>query len=178
MYSDHPQSTPPLRHVSAWLAAHIAAPRPASPRRSTARPPPSDGATDACDEHCPEPSAPPSARHSYDHQAITIRCSSSSEACADRRASRRYARPSIYAAKRLCCGPGEERRDPTKQYYIKMFVFNTVILGGLLPIDSTGSHVMRYGSLVSARQLHAGTAWSFRRHGDYTPLWLIDVHRF
>src|SRR5580704_1739311 len=38
------------------------------------------------------------------------------------------ARPSIYAAKRLCCGPGEERRDPTKQFYIKMFFFNTVIL--------------------------------------------------
>src|ERR1035438_1119321 len=38
------------------------------------------------------------------------------------------ARPSIYAAKRLCCGPGEERRDPTKQFYTKMFLFNTVIL--------------------------------------------------
>src|ERR1700680_4693820 len=38
------------------------------------------------------------------------------------------ARPSKYAAKRLCCGPGEERRDPTKQFYIKLFVFNTVIL--------------------------------------------------
>jgi hypothetical protein len=39
-----------------------------------------------------------------------------------------FARPSIYAAKRLCCGPGEERRDPTKQFYIKLFIYNTVIL--------------------------------------------------
>jgi hypothetical protein len=39
------------------------------------------------------------------------------------------AKPSIYAAKRLCCGPGEERRDPTKQFYTKMFVSNTVVLG-------------------------------------------------
>jgi hypothetical protein len=38
------------------------------------------------------------------------------------------ARSSIYAAKRLCCGPGEERRDPTKQFYIKLFFSNTVIL--------------------------------------------------
>src|SRR5450432_4361485 len=39
-----------------------------------------------------------------------------------------FARPSIYAAKRLCCGPGEERRDPTKQFYIKLLIDNTVIL--------------------------------------------------
>jgi hypothetical protein len=39
-----------------------------------------------------------------------------------------FARPSIYAAKRLCCGPGEERRDPTKQFYIKLLIYNTVIL--------------------------------------------------
>src|SRR5262249_11132096 len=44
----HPQSTPPPDRVSAWLAAQIAAPRPTSPHRSRARPPPSDGATDAC----------------------------------------------------------------------------------------------------------------------------------
>jgi len=31
------------------------------------------------------------------------------------------ARPARYAAKRLCCGPGEERRDPTKQFYTTMF---------------------------------------------------------
>jgi hypothetical protein len=42
------------------------------------------------------------------------------------------ARSSIYAAKRLCCGPGEERRDPTKQFYIKLFFSNTVILVNLL----------------------------------------------
>jgi hypothetical protein len=35
----------------------------------------------------------------------------------------------MYAAKRLCCGPGEERRDPTKQFYSRMFLVNTVILG-------------------------------------------------
>jgi hypothetical protein len=41
------------------------------------------------------------------------------------------ARPSIYAAKRLCWGPGEERRDPTKQFYIKLFFSNTVILASI-----------------------------------------------
>ena len=35
------------------------------------------------------------------------------------------ARPSIYAAKRFSCGPGAERRDPTKQFYIKMVYFMT-----------------------------------------------------
>ena len=43
------------------------------------------------------------------------------------------AKPSIYAAKRLCCGPGEERRDPTKQFYIKLFVFDTAIPAGWSP---------------------------------------------
>ena len=34
----------------------------------------------------------------------------------------------MYAAKRLICGPGEERRDPTKQFYIKLLLYNTVII--------------------------------------------------
>src|SRR5579863_8962976 len=42
------------------------------------------------------------------------------------------ARPSIYAAKRLSCGPGAERRDPTKQFYIKMLFYDPVVLGGTL----------------------------------------------
>src|SRR5579863_7012234 len=39
------------------------------------------------------------------------------------------ARPSIYAAKRLSCGPGAERRDPTKQFYINLFFYDPVVLG-------------------------------------------------
>jgi hypothetical protein len=39
-----------------------------------------------------------------------------------------FARPSIYAAKRFSCGPGAERRDPTKQFYIKMFFCDPVVL--------------------------------------------------
>ena len=42
-----------------------------------------------------------------------------------------FARPSIYAAKRLSCGPGAERRDPTKQFYIKMFFYDPVVLNAL-----------------------------------------------
>jgi tricorn protease-like protein len=49
-----------------------------------------------------------------------ILCSSSSKACAGLRVPA-VARPSMYAAKRLSCGPGAERRDPTKQFYIRMF---------------------------------------------------------
>src|SRR3954451_18053317 len=39
-----------------------------------------------------------------------------------------FARPSRYAAKRFSCGPGADKRDPTKQYYTKLFVYNTVLL--------------------------------------------------
>jgi hypothetical protein len=35
----------------------------------------------------------------------------------------------MYAAKRFSCGPGAERRDPTKQFYIKLLFYNTVKLG-------------------------------------------------
>src|SRR2546423_15496167 len=41
-----------------------------------------------------------------------------------------FARPSIYAAKRFSCGPGAERRVPTKQFYIKMFFNDRVVLDG------------------------------------------------
>lgn len=35
----------------------------------------------------------------------------------------------MYAAKRSCCGPGaEDRFVPTKQFYTKMSVYNTVVL--------------------------------------------------
>jgi len=34
----------------------------------------------------------------------------------------------MYAAKRFSCGPGVERRDPTKQFYTKLFFYNTVVL--------------------------------------------------
>src|ERR1019366_2064135 len=38
------------------------------------------------------------------------------------------ARPSMYAAKRCSCGPGAERRDPTKQFYIRLFFYDPVVL--------------------------------------------------
>ena len=38
------------------------------------------------------------------------------------------ARPSIYAAKRFSCGPGADRRDPTKQFYIRMLFYDPVVL--------------------------------------------------
>src|SRR5215467_4137972 len=41
------------------------------------------------------------------------------------------ARPSIYAAKRFSCGPGAERRVPTKQFYIRMFFYDPVVLGAV-----------------------------------------------
>ena len=34
----------------------------------------------------------------------------------------------MYAAKRFSCGPGAERRDPTKQVYTKMFFYDPVVL--------------------------------------------------
>ena len=34
----------------------------------------------------------------------------------------------MYAAKRFSCGPGAERRDPTKQFYIRMFFYDPVVL--------------------------------------------------
>ncbi len=35
----------------------------------------------------------------------------------------------MYAAKRFSCGPGAERRDPTKQFYINIFFYDPVVLG-------------------------------------------------
>jgi hypothetical protein len=35
----------------------------------------------------------------------------------------------MYTAKRFSCGPGAERRDPTKQVYTKMFFYDPVVLG-------------------------------------------------
>src|SRR6185437_7235142 len=122
------RSTRPLHRVSAWLQAHIAEPRPASPRRPMARPPPSDGATGACDEHCLEPSAQPSARHSYARPATTIRCSSSSEEYDGRRAPRRWPGPRYMPRSASAVGLAKRGVIPRKQFYIKLFFFNTVIL--------------------------------------------------
>src|ERR1700734_56676 len=42
-----------------------------------------------------------------------------------------FARPSMYAAKRLSCGPGAEGLVPTKQFYTNLFFYNTVVLDTL-----------------------------------------------
>ena len=89
----HPQSKPPPDRFSAWLAAPGSARQPASPHRPKARPPPNDAETDVHDEHCSEPNAPPSAQRSCVLRAITVRCSSSSEAGADLHAPRRWPGP-------------------------------------------------------------------------------------
>jgi hypothetical protein len=89
----HPQSMPPPDRASAGLAEPAAAPLPASPRRSRARPLPSDGGTDACGERYSEPSAPPSVLHSCALRATTTLCSSSSTVCAGRRAPRHWPGP-------------------------------------------------------------------------------------
>src|SRR5947209_7197726 len=34
----------------------------------------------------------------------------------------------MYAAKRFSCGPGADSRDPTQQFYIRMFFYDTVML--------------------------------------------------
>jgi hypothetical protein len=34
----------------------------------------------------------------------------------------------MYAAKRFSCGLGADKREPTKQFYIMLFVYNTVVL--------------------------------------------------
>jgi hypothetical protein len=34
----------------------------------------------------------------------------------------------MYAAKRLRCGSGADKRVPTKQFYTKMLIYNTVVL--------------------------------------------------
>src|SRR5574340_536556 len=125
----HLQSTPPPDRVSAWSAALPAVPGPASPGRSRARPPPSDGATGASDEHCLEPSAPPSARHSCALRATTMPCSSSLGVRADRRAPRRRLGTQYMPRSASVVGLAKRGVIPRKQLYIKMFVFNTVILG-------------------------------------------------
>jgi uncharacterized protein len=45
----------------------------------------------------------------------------------------------MYAAKRFSCGPGAERRDPTKQFYNKMLFYDPVVLvqsGGIFEATS------------------------------------------
>jgi len=89
----HLWSTPLPDPVSAWSAALRAALAPASVRRSMARPPPSDGATGACDEHYLEPSGQPLAPHSSVRRATTVQCSSSSTVSCDRHAPRHWPGP-------------------------------------------------------------------------------------
>jgi hypothetical protein len=74
--------------------------------------------TDASAGRSQDPGGPPLAQCSCAHPATAIPCSSSSKVRAGLRASRRFATPSIYPAKRFSCGPGAERRDPTKQFYL------------------------------------------------------------
>ena len=85
------------------------------------------------------------------------------------------ARPSIYAAKRLCCGPGEERRDPTKQFYTELFVFNTVILGltallrnkqTLLIVDEVWKAMLGALGLLLLREASISEAAITRRSGE------------
>src|SRR5580700_11403592 len=49
-----------------------------------------------------------------------------------------FARPSIYAAKRLSCGPGAEGLVPTKQFYTNLLFYNTVVLERVDGIDPVG----------------------------------------
>src|SRR5215469_14924833 len=125
----HPQSTPPPDRGSPCWEAHTAAPRPASPHRSRARRRPSDAMTGAFDEHCREPSAPPLARHSCALRAITNLCSSSSGEYVDRRAPRRWPGPRYMPRSASVGGLAKRGVIPRKQFYIKLFFFNTVILG-------------------------------------------------
>src|SRR5205823_11793202 len=81
-----------------------------------------------------------------------------------------FARPSIYAAKRFSCGPGAERRDPTKQFYIRMFVYDPVVLASL-------GHLILYRlGLVCAKAMHAqkpcGPTFEFPTHA--IQFWRID----
>src|SRR5580700_10026299 len=125
----HPQSTPPPDRASAWLAALPAAPVSASLHRSTARPPQSDEATGAYDKYYLEPCARPSARHSCARRAITTQCSSSSTACAGRHAPRRQPGPQYMPRSASAVGLAKRGVIPRKQFYTKLFLFNTVILG-------------------------------------------------
>src|SRR3984885_1421368 len=132
---------PPPGRVSACLAALPAAPASASLRRSRAHPPQSDGVTGASDEHCPEPSAPPSARHSCARRAIAIPRSSSLTAYADRHAPRHWPSPQYMPRSASAVGLAKRGVIPRKQFYIKMSVFNTVILGRLLLVVQVGLSV-------------------------------------
>src|SRR5690349_680546 len=124
----HPQSKPPPGRFSAWLVTLGVAPRPASPRRPTAHPPPNDAAIDACGEHCREPTAQPSVRHSCVLPAATIRCSNSAVECVDRRAPRRPPGPRHMPRSASAVGLARRGVIPRKQFYTKLFFFNTVIL--------------------------------------------------
>jgi len=123
----HPRSTPPLDRVSTWREAHTAAPAPASLRRPMVRQPPSGAVTGECGEHCPEPPSP-SARHSCALRAATIPCSSSSTACVDRHAPRRWPGPQYMPRSASAVGPAKRGVIRREQFYIKLFFFDIVIL--------------------------------------------------
>src|SRR4051812_4474916 len=88
--------------------------------RSMAHPLQHGEETDACAEHYRERGGPQSVPHSCAHRATAGRHSSSSTELLDQHALPACARPSIYAAKRFCCGPGADKRQPTKQFYTKL----------------------------------------------------------
>src|SRR5215469_2673735 len=137
-----PRSTPLPDRASAWPGAPAAALAPASPGRSTARRPPSDATTGAYAQHCPEPTVLPSARRSCALRAITVPCSSSATVCADRHAPRLWPGPQYMPRSASAVGLAKRGVIPRKQFYIKLFFYNTVIL-----VDTRAG-----GNLLSAPQ--------------------------
>jgi hypothetical protein len=59
----------------------------------------------------------------------------------------------MYAAKRFCCGPGADKRDPTKQFYLNLFVYNTVVLALLEETPPPG--MSRWDGPAVAEKLNA-----------------------
>ena len=127
-----------LVHRWQYMMAHLAAP--AVPHRSTALWPPGDATTAAMVGR--EQDLP--GRYRLDALALSpvnIVLAVIFSVSAGLHASVAFARPSIYAAKRFSCGPGAETRDPTKQVYIKMSVYDPVVLaarGGMVFRKSEG----------------------------------------
>ena len=92
----------------------------------------------------PEPSARPSVRRSCARPATTTPCSSSSTARAGRRAPRRWPGPRCMPRSASFVGLAKRGRDPTKQFYIKLLLYNTVILeqhhGGTSSAETAGGN--------------------------------------
>jgi hypothetical protein len=101
----------PLQLERDTKVTHTGAPLPAVLHHSMAPSPLTGVATGASVGCSQDRGAPPSAQCSCGPRVTATLCSSSSKGLAGLRAPR-PARPSIYAAKRLSCGPGAERHDP------------------------------------------------------------------